>query len=99
PHKHQAIDVTEGHSPRCSALQHVELVSKKQDFRLKPCFRPDQPGQRTCQQPEKVDHRVPSPDSRLLASRRRFPVGTGLTMRKITATPVLSGLHHCYERI
>src|ERR1019366_1064428 len=26
------------------APQHVELVSKNQDFRLKPCSRPEQPG-------------------------------------------------------
>src|SRR5207302_11253636 len=43
----------------------------------KPCHRPEQPGQRVCQQPDKIDLRErASPDSRLLASRMTFPVGT-----------------------
>ena len=73
----QTVDATEGHSLRRFAPQHVELVSKNQDFRLKPCSRPEQPGQRADQQPEKMSHRDrASPDSRLFASRMRFPVGT-----------------------
>ena len=76
-HKHQAANAIEGHSLRRFAPEHIELVSKNQDFRLKPCSRPEQPGQRACQQPEKIYHRErTSPDSRLLASRLRFPVGT-----------------------
>src|SRR5450759_1637434 len=35
----QTVDATEGHSLRRFAPQHVELVSKNQDFRLKPCSR------------------------------------------------------------
>ena len=76
--EHQAINATEGQSPRRFAPQHVELVSKNQDFCLKPCPRPEQPSQRVCQQAKKCDYRErASPDSRLLASRMRFPVGTG----------------------
>ena len=77
--KHQAVNAIEGHSLRRFATEHIELVSKNQDFRLKPCSRPQQPHQRACQQPEKIYHRKPtSPDSRLLASRMRFSIGTGL---------------------
>ncbi len=76
--KHQAVNAAEGHSIRRFAPQHVELVSKNQNFCLKPYSRPEQPGQRACQKSEKIDHRErTSPDSRLLASRLRFPVGTG----------------------
>jgi hypothetical protein len=39
-----ALTLQQGHSLRRSAPQHVELVSKNQDFRLKPCSRPEQPG-------------------------------------------------------
>jgi hypothetical protein len=78
-HKHQAVKAAEDRSLRLFAPQHVELVSKNQNFRLKPCPRPEQPGQRACQQLEKIDHREqPLPDSRLLASRMSFPVGTGV---------------------
>jgi hypothetical protein len=42
----QTVDATESHSLRRFAPQHVELVSKNQDFRLKPCSQPEQPGQR-----------------------------------------------------
>ena len=77
--KHQAVNAIKGRSLRRFAPEHIELVSKNQDFRLKPCSRPEQPGQRACQQPEKIYHRDrTSPDSRLLASRMRFPVGTGI---------------------
>ena len=73
----QTVDATEGHSLRRFAPQHVELVSKNQDFRLKPCSRPEQSGQRADQQSKKMSHRDrASPDSRLFASRMRFPVGT-----------------------
>jgi len=81
--KHQAVNAIEGHSLRRFATEHIELVSKNQDFRLKPCSRPEQLGQRACQQPEKIYHRErTSPDSRLLASRMRFPVGTSLTCHR-----------------
>jgi hypothetical protein len=73
-----ALTGAEAHSLRRFAPQHVERVSKNQNFRLKPCSRPEQPGQRACQQPEKIYHRErASPDSGLLASRMRFQVGTG----------------------
>jgi hypothetical protein len=75
--KHQAVNAIEGHLLRRFATEHIELVSKNQDFSLTPCSRPEQPRQRACQQPEKIYHRErTSPDSRLLASRIRFPVGT-----------------------
>jgi hypothetical protein len=75
--KYRAVNAIEGHSLRRFAPEHVELVSKNQDFSLKPCSRPQQPRQRAWQQPEKIYHRDPtSPDSRLLASRITFPVGT-----------------------
>jgi hypothetical protein len=74
--KHQAVNAIEGHSLRRFAPEHIELVSKNQDFRLKPCSRPQQPRQRACHT-EKIYHRErTAPDSRLLASRLRFPVGT-----------------------
>ena len=61
---------------RCGAKRR-STVSKNQDFCLKPCSQPEQPGQRACQQPEKMSHRHrASPGSRLFASRMRFPVGT-----------------------
>jgi hypothetical protein len=53
---------------RCGAKRR-STVSKNQDFCLKPCSRPEQPGQRACQQPEKMSHRDrASPDSRLFAT-------------------------------
>jgi hypothetical protein len=36
-----ALTLQQGHSLRRSEPQHVELVSKNQDFRLKPCSRPE----------------------------------------------------------
>jgi hypothetical protein len=75
----QTVDATEGHSLRRFAPQRVELVSKNQDFRLKPWSRSEQPGSRACQQPEKMSHRDrASPGSRLFASRMRFPVWTAI---------------------
>jgi len=75
--KHQSVKAIKRHALRRYALKHIELVSKNQDLCLEPCSRPEQPRQRTCQQPDKVYHRErTSPDSRLLASRMRFPVGT-----------------------
>ena len=41
--KHQAVNAIEGHSLRRLATEHIELVSKNQDFRLKPCSRPIRP--------------------------------------------------------
>ncbi len=47
--KHQAVNAIKGRSLRRFAPEHIELVSKNQDFRLKPCSRPEQPRQRACQ--------------------------------------------------
>ncbi len=64
PSKHQAIDALEGRSFGRFALQNVELMAQNKDLRLKPCPRSEEPGQHTCQQHEKIDHRArTSPDS------------------------------------
>ena len=64
PSKHQAIDALEGRSFGRFALQDVELMAQNKDLRLKPCPRSEEPGQHTCQQHEKIDHRArTSPDS------------------------------------
>jgi hypothetical protein len=86
------------------APQHVELVSKNQNFRLKPCSRPEQPGQRAYQQSEKIHHRErASPDSRLLASGMRFPIGTAGAMAEIHHAEIIdssaiSARRICFSR-
>ena len=70
--KHQAVNAIKGRSLRRFAPEHIELVSKNQDFRLKPCSRPEQPRQRTCQATKKTN----ITRFALLASQMRFPVGT-----------------------
>src|SRR5208337_4572377 len=41
PGKHQAINVAESHSLGRSAMQHIELVSKEQDFSVQRSPRPE----------------------------------------------------------
>jgi hypothetical protein len=41
PGKHQAINVAESHSLGRSAMQHIELVSKEQDFSMQRSPRPE----------------------------------------------------------
>src|SRR5271156_3096840 len=41
PGKHQAINVAESHSLGRSAMQHIELVSKEQDFSMQRSPRPN----------------------------------------------------------
>jgi hypothetical protein len=58
PSKQQAIDALEGRSFGRFALQDIELMAQNKDLRLKPCPRSEEPGQRACQQHEKIDHRA-----------------------------------------
>ncbi len=65
----------------------------------KPCSRPEQPRQRACRQPEKIYHREPtSPDSRLLASRIRFPVGSPADVAEEAIRLTASG-HRAWPKI
>src|SRR5262249_32785797 len=64
PSKHQAIDALESCSFGRFALHDVELMAQNKDLRLEPCPRSEEPGQPTCQQHDKIDHRArASPDS------------------------------------
>ncbi len=61
--------------------QHVDLLAKYQNFRLKPRSRPEQSGERASQRQRKIDHRArASPDSPLRATRMGFSIGTGPTI-------------------
>jgi hypothetical protein len=55
-HKHQAVDIAEGHSLRGFAPQHVELVSKDKDLDLQGSPRPEQSDQGAPDQPAKIAH-------------------------------------------
>jgi hypothetical protein len=75
--KHQAVNVAEGRSLREFAPQHIELVSKDEDFRFQRSPRPEQSDQGAPDQPTKIAHRERvSADSPSSVSVFRFAVGT-----------------------
>src|SRR5271170_2525569 len=80
PGKHQAINVAESHSLGRSAMQHIELVSKEQDFSMQRSPRPEWCEDRRPHQPAKIAHQNEvSTDSQTIVSRFQFAVGTGGT--------------------
>src|SRR5260370_14708586 len=59
--------------------QDVDLLAQHQVLRLERPSRSEQPDKRPPSQSAKVPHRTTaSPDSQPLASRTRFPIGTGV---------------------
>src|SRR5271169_5242808 len=77
PGKYQAINVAESHSLGRSAMQHIELVSKEQDFSMQRSPRPEWCEDRRPHQPAKIAHQNEvSTDSQTIVSRFQFAVGT-----------------------
>jgi hypothetical protein len=56
PSEHQPVDVADGHPLRRSTHQHIELMSKDEDFGLQRRSRPEQSDRRPPDQPEELAH-------------------------------------------
>ena len=77
--EHEPIDVAEGKALRGLAPQHIELMTKDENFGLQPSARPERPGHKAPNQPAEIDHRTEyHPIRRQRPDAFGFTVGTGV---------------------
>jgi hypothetical protein len=85
--EHEPIDVVEDEALGRLALQHIELMTKNENFSVQRSARPEQPSHKAPNQPTDIAHNIEYHPIRRRSSAIWFAVGTGVTAWSANVVP------------